>query len=50
MNELNAYRAVKDSKMKGNEGSPPNEADRYAKDNFGGMNGIDPNSHGAELQ
>lgn len=35
------------------EGKHPanyNERDRYLKDQQGGMHGIDPNSHGVELQ
>ena len=50
MHELNKYSDVKESKMRGDQGAAPNEASRYVKDVFGGMHGVDPSSHGAELQ
>lgn len=51
MNDIDSYRSQKDAQMRGSE--PVNEAneyDRYAKDQFGGMHGVDPSSHGVELQ
>jgi hypothetical protein len=46
------YQAEKDHLMR-HEGKHPanySEAERFSADNFGGMHGVDPNSHGVELQ
>lgn len=43
MNDIDEYRAQKDYFMR-------NGNDVLVKDNFGGMQGIDPDAHGAELQ
>jgi len=50
MKELEKYRQDKDARMRGYEHTGRDADDRYTKDMFGGMQGIDPNSHGAELQ
>lgn len=49
IDELNEYRAQKDSRMGASYGELTAQQ-RYGKDQFGGPEGIDPNSHGAELQ
>lgn len=54
LDELNMYRNEKDHHMRHGYEKPKdasqNEVNRYVKDMFGGPSGIDPNSHGVELQ
>lgn len=51
MNDIDSYRSQKDAAMRGNEPDyAAREQDRYSMDMFGGQNGVDPSSHGAELQ
>jgi len=47
--EIHRHRDQKDELMRGKP-AEVNEAERYIKDQFGGPMGIDPNSHGVELQ
>ncbi len=53
LHDIENYRNKKDDKMRhGYLSEKENGAmhDLHTQDMFGGMDGIDPNSHGAELQ
>ena len=53
IHEIHRYRDDKDHAMRHGYESPrmpKDESDRYTNDMFGGAHGIDPSSHGAELQ
>lgn len=52
IDDVKKMQAEKEHLMRHEGKHPANdtEAHRWKHDNFGGMNGVDPNSHGAELQ
>jgi hypothetical protein len=50
LSEVLGMRDQKDHLMRYEGAHPANDNSRFMRDNFGGMHGVDPNSHGVELQ